>query len=157
MSAPAKNSNAIRHGLMASKLPPKCSYIRRSIGTFRTALEAEVIQRFREITTFRAALVQSACRHETRALLLQRYLREAQDAQTASHSLQAQAVDGKPTGLGIMDRAQLLAQISAATDARDKCLERLGLGVDESQSVIDAASRTIDALVAQTHEVHNAA
>src|ERR1700733_3186235 len=148
MSAPAKNSNAIRHGLLAVKLPKGCSYIRRSVSTFRAAIEEEVIVRFREITTYRAALINSAVRHEQRALLLQRWLREATDSQTASHSLQAQAVDGKhtstiskQTGLGIMDRAQLLAQISAATDARDKCLERLGLSIDESQTIIDAASK----------------
>src|ERR1700733_10752198 len=157
MPAPRNNQNAIRHGLMAAKLPTGCSYIRKSIRQFRAALEDEVIRRFEEVTTYRAALIQSASRHEQRALLLQRYLREAADAETASHTLHNEAIDGKhtstvsrPTGLSIMDRCQILAQISAATDARDKCLERLGLSIDERQHVIDAASRQIDQLVEQS-------
>jgi len=55
------------------------------------------------------ALLQSAVRHETRALLAAKWLRDQ---------------DGK---LNLEQRLQLLATISAATDSRDKCLVRLGL------------------------------
>jgi len=59
------------------------------------------------LSVFHAALIQSACRHEGRAQLLTRYLREA--------------------GLSLADRLAVLSGIGNATDSRDKCLQRLDL------------------------------
>ena len=56
------------------------------------------------ITVVEAALTQSLCRHETRAQLIYRWLREA---------------DGSNAGLSILDRVQLLRKISAATDRQN--------------------------------------
>jgi len=133
---------------MATRLPAGCSYIKRAIDTFRNALEDAVFARHRKVTEYHAATINSACRHEQRALLLLRWLREAAEPQSATHTLQNQAVDGKhtssvsrQTGLGVMDRAALLSQISDATDKRDRCLERLGLNEEQRDSLAARRAR----------------
>jgi hypothetical protein len=74
----------------------------------RRELEGAVTAQGRDVGVYHSALIQSACRHETRAQLLQRYLRESPD-------------------LTLAERCQLLDGIGRATDARDKCLDRMGL------------------------------
>jgi hypothetical protein len=71
--------------------------------------------------------LQSACRHEKRAALAERWLR-------------LEADPDKPSEYKI----SLLTQMSAATDARDKCLERAGLGKaakDDWASIIDQTAK----------------
>ena len=107
--APIGNRNSLRHGLRAGRLPPKCSYIRRMTDDLRRHLENDVLNRRGAIDTYAAALIQSAIRHERRCLLLQRWLRDENET------------------LAIADRMRILADVSAATESRDRCLRHLGL------------------------------
>jgi hypothetical protein len=136
--ARAGNTNAQRHGLRSSRLPKGCASITNSTGELRASLEAELRTRG-PINTYQAALVQSAIRHESRAQLLARWLRLATDAETTSEGQTTKMATGSETstqtrkqGLGVLDKASLLRDISAATDARDKCIERLGLDQTEA-------------------------
>lgn len=132
--APKGNTNRMRHGLTAAKLPKGCQYIENRVGQFRKQLEAEIVECHGEITILSAALIQSACRHETRAKLLGRWLREGEDEVRTSTSKQGSNGSGTQltaevtrTTLTITERSGLLRDISAASDSRDKCVERLSL------------------------------
>jgi hypothetical protein len=127
------NTSAQRHGLRSSRLPKGCGSIANSTGELRANLEAELLKRG-PITTYQAALVQSCVRHETRAQLLARWLRLAEEPETHAESQTPKTSDGSETstltkrqGLGVLDKAALLRDISAATDSRDKCIEKLKL------------------------------
>jgi len=114
--APAGNRNRMQSGLSAVRgwltigsLPKGASYIRRTLGRMRTELESAVLAMHGEITPYHAALIQSATRHEARSMLAGRWLR----------------LEGAKASLA--DRLSLLATVTNASDARDKCLEKLGL------------------------------
>jgi hypothetical protein len=98
-----------RHGLRGAALPRGCGHIRKSVDTFRRAIEAALLDQYGEIDLYRASLVNSAYRHERTAALCERWIRTEQDALDPSQ------------------RLAYLKQINDATDRRDKCLERLGL------------------------------
>jgi hypothetical protein len=110
--APPGNTNRQTHGLRSwaalGRFPAGASYVRRQCGRLRAVLEADVLDLDGQITVYQAALIQSACRHEGRALLLTRYLRDAKN----------------PT---LADQLAVMKEIGAATDSRDKCLQRLGI------------------------------
>lgn len=105
------NRNALVHGkyayLAVGRLPPGASYIRRLLGAFQRATEAAVVEAHGEIPLTKAALIQSAVRHEGRAQLLTRWLRESD--------------------LSLAERLAVLKEIGGATDARDRCLKLLDL------------------------------
>ena len=82
------------------------------MGQLRHSLEDILIERESEVTIYNAAVIQSACRHEGRAQLLQRWLRELHNG------------DKSPS---VQDRLSILREIGSATDARDKCLKSLRL------------------------------
>ena len=82
------------------------------MGQLRHSLENILIERESEVTIYDAAVIQSACRHEGRAQLLQRWLRELDNG------------DKSPS---VQDRLSILREIGSATDARDKCLKSLRL------------------------------
>lgn len=111
-SGPPRNRNAAKHYvhsyLAQGRLPKGASYTTRLMYEFRHQLEAVVSQKHGEVTLFHAALIQTAIRHESRAQLLQRWLRTEE-------------------GLTLAERVTLLQQIGAASDSRDKCLEKMGL------------------------------
>lgn len=114
--APRGNRNAkTRHGvrgyLALGRMPAGASYVRKLVFGLRKHLEATIIDQHGEINVYRAALVQSSCRHEARAQLLTRWLRTDE-------------------GLKLPERLAVLKEIGAASDSRDRCLERLGLNVD---------------------------
>ncbi len=111
--APFKNKNATKHGLRASGLPSGCKYIEGQISAFRRYIREEVT----DLSLWQEATLQSACRHETRALLAARWLR-----------LEAKK-------LSIAERVALVKTVSDATDARDKCLKAIGL--DEPPDPLD--------------------
>ena len=69
--APQGNTNAMRHGLRCGTLPSGFRSITNSVSRLRQELETEIVQRHGTVDTYRAALVQSCCRHEQRAALLQ--------------------------------------------------------------------------------------
>jgi hypothetical protein len=89
--------------------PKGCSYVRRITGRLRTQLEGGVAAIHGQITPYQTACIQSACRHEGVALLIQRWLRL------------------EWANLSASDKLALLRQFETATDARDRCLEKLGL------------------------------
>ncbi len=102
----------VRAYLAIGSLPKGASYIRRSLGKFRLALERSVLDKEGEICLYNAALIQTVVRHEGRAQLLTRWLR-IEDAD-----------------LKVADKAALLREIGSASDTRDKCLRLLGLDTD---------------------------
>lgn len=110
--APKGNRNRMTHGqagwLATGSLPKGASYVRRLIGRMRSVLERAVLDSFGEVGPTEAALIQSACRHEGRALLAQRWLREGTD-------------------LPVKDRLAMLQVIGNATDSRDRAIEKLKL------------------------------
>lgn len=111
MPAPIANKNAATHGaysyLALGSLPKGASYIRRLTGKLRIQLTQAVQDTGRTAGVMEAAWINSACRHEGRAQLLQRYLR----------------LEDLPITL----RIQLLKEIGFATSARDRAIERLDL------------------------------
>ena len=115
--APFGNHNAVtKHGLRASGLPPGCTYILGQVSAFRRYVRQEMGA---PLSTWQEATLQSACRHETRALLAARWLR----------------LEAKMLTIG--ERAKLLDTISNATDRRDKCLQSIGLDRDPVQDQLD--------------------
>ena len=113
--APKNNRNSLRHGLRASRLPGDAKHIEQSTDRLRRELEDAVLARRSEMSLRDAALVQSACRHERRALLLERWLRVG--------------------GIVLMaERLSVLKDISGATDQRDKCIERLDIAKDRQDA-----------------------
>ena len=112
--APLGNKNRTKHGLRASGLPPGCSYLEGQLASFRRYVRDELESQHGPVELYAEAVLQSAVRHETRALLCARWLR-----------LSGEELD-------IDKRASLLRDMSSATDARDKCLKILGL--DRSQN-----------------------
>ena len=128
MAGKIGNSNAQTHGLYGylaiGSLPKGCSYIRKMIGRFEGVLRDAIVDKYGQIGVYRAALVQSCCRHEGRAQLLGRWLRHE---------------DGD---LKVMDKVGILREIGAASDSRDKCLRLLGLDNDD-RDVIDGLYENI--------------
>ena len=116
--APPANRNAIRSGVYSflanGRYPRGASYVGRLIGQFRHSLEDVILQRDGEVSLYNGAVIQSACRHEGRAELLQRWLREVDAGNRNDNS-------------SIQDRLSILREIGSATDARDKCLKSLRL------------------------------
>lgn len=111
--APAGNRNATTHGsrgwLALGSLPKGASYVRRLLGEMRRRLETAVLDNSGELGAYELAVVQTACRHEGRALLAGRWLRLEGDS------------------LDVSVRLALLNTIGSASDSRDKCLRLLGL------------------------------
>lgn len=103
------NGNAVKHGLRIAKAHTDWSSIENDAYTFRTALRNAVVDAHGSLTLLADALIQSACRHERRAALAERWLRLQGDA------------------LPLSDRINLLAAVSSATDARDKAIRSLGI------------------------------
>ena len=129
--APPLNRNATRHGLFGAKLPPGCRYISNAVDAFRRQLETEVLTDRDVVGVVDAALIQSSTRHETRAKLIQRYLRQAGDGKVTTTTRATRDGNGASRttseGLTVLERVQLLRELSAATDSRDRCIERLKL------------------------------
>lgn len=121
--ASPQNQNATKHGLRASGLPRGCAYLESQLTAFRRYVRSEM-QRDGSTTIYQEAVLQSAVRHETRALLAARWLRK----------------EGEK--LKLPDRIALLGTISSATDSRDKCLEKLGLDKDLTANALDVLYST---------------
>ena len=129
--APKGNRNAVRSGvhsfLALGRLPKGASYVGRQLNELRRALRAAVEQAHGSVTLSRACAIQSVCRHEGRAVLLGRWLREA---------------GGSP----LADRLAILHEQAMAVEARDKALRRLGI---EHQSGPAPGNAYLDALHGQ--------
>jgi hypothetical protein len=104
------NRASMKHGCFSLGRTPKgTAYVQRLAGRLRSRLVRAVRQKHGADALPLDGLIQSACRHETRALLLTRWLRDAGDS------------------LAVMDRVSLMREIGVATDARDRCIRALGL------------------------------
>lgn len=168
--APAGNRNHLRHGtvsfLMTGRLPPGASYIRRALGRLRVELETAVRnQHGGELSIYHASLVQSALRHEARACLLTRYLRlmghdrritttKGRTSKQRPPNEQGDSTSGsvettEVSGGTLADRMALLREISAATDSRDKCLEKLKLNEAGPLNTLDAAFAIVERQLAE--------
>jgi hypothetical protein len=109
------NKASLRHGFYAlGALPKGASHVRRLAGQFRAALTRLVRERHGGVDLVQGGLILSATRHEARAGLLQRWLRDEGDS------------------LPLADRLGLVREIGVATDARDRAVKALGL--DEAPS-----------------------
>ena len=103
--------------------PKGCSHVRRHVGAMRAELERVVLDFAGSLSVYQAALIQSACRHEGRALLLTRWLRVEMDGARKS----AADADTPPAGLTVSERLAILKEVGNATDSRDRCIKALGL------------------------------
>lgn len=111
--APQGNRNAMKSGLRSilttGRYPRGATYVARLVAGLRSELEIAILSLRPSAEVHEAALCQSAARHEARALLLQRMLRDKQDELTTDQKL------------------SILRDMSAATDARDRCIKQLNL------------------------------
>lgn len=131
--APRGNRNREQHGLRAwattGRLPRGCGYARKQLGWMAAELTKATLDVVGELGPYHRATIQSACRHEGRAMLLQRLLRSEAD-------------------LSLSDKLTILRDISAATDSRDKCIDRLGLKAESHRdpwAALTVPGRVIDA------------
>jgi len=114
----AKRRDALRRGhldpFIQGRLPPGCNWVMRHVNRLRRLLEAELVKRHKSLSIFHQATIQSTCRHECRAILLQRLLRE------------------RSTELSVADYLHLTQAITNSSDRRDRCLRALGLDAQPS-------------------------
>lgn len=120
MPAPQNNQNARRHGLRSNQVGDKS--IENEVGKLRALARDAIAALFGDVSLYREAALQSAIRHEARARLAAKWLRDEHNPR-------------KQKTLTLSERLALTATISNATDARDKCLKLAGL-----DSVISPAS-----------------
>jgi hypothetical protein len=100
-----------RYGLRSSKLPRKLRHVENSGNAFRRALEAAVLEAHGTITVRDASTIQSAMRHERRAMRIEMILARSPDLTDA-------------------EQLDLLRQSAEATDRRDRCIDRLRLDAE---------------------------
>jgi hypothetical protein len=103
--------------LSTGRWPKGASYVGKTLKGLRRDLERAVNERGTKVEEWAACLIQSACRHEARAQLLQRKLR-----------LETLTPD---------QYFACLRDISAATDSRDRCVKALGLDVQLQPLSVD--------------------
>lgn len=126
------NANGLRHGgrsagsvmdirLQLGKFPKKWRHIENAVNSLRRVVELAVIEAHGEISVYHAALIQSAARWETHAMLVRRWLMD--NIETLSPA----------------ERLAHSKAISEASTARDKCLERLGLHQTKGDGWADLA------------------
>jgi hypothetical protein len=107
------NRSAWRHGLRSNRSPADAAFIDVATDGLRRNVEDALIATKRSVSLSDAFVVNSIVRHESRAQKIAHYLRSA---------------DGLK--LSIMERCQLLAQLSDATDRRDRAVRLLNLDSD---------------------------
>lgn len=106
------NRNALQHGvhsfLAIGRMPRGASYVRRLLGKYQRSLRRAVEANGDAVSLYQAGLITSAIRHEGRALLLTRWLRDKESMKD-------------------QDKLAYAREIGAATDARDRCVKQLEL------------------------------
>jgi hypothetical protein len=117
---PKGNTNAIRHGLVAGKLPRDCQHIEIKINALRRTLEDAVMAAKGAIGIVDAAIIQSCCKWERHGALALRWLTKSAD-------------ELKP-----VERLQFSREIARASTERDRSLAALGLHRDENADAIAA-------------------
>lgn len=108
---PKGSQNAIRHGMLAGKLPKKLEWVEKKANAFRRRLEAAVeASRGEEgISLTDAAVINTATKWERHAMLAQYWLREQEATLSAG------------------DRLRFSEAIAKASDNRDRNIRSLGL------------------------------
>lgn len=111
--APAKNRNACTHSiysyLHSNRLPADAGDIERDLEQLRNDLDASVVAAHGEVDLPRAAMIQSAVRHEGRCRLLLRWLEQMGDDLTTDQ------------------RITVLRDLGRATDQRDATIAKLDI------------------------------
>jgi hypothetical protein len=111
-SGPAKgNTNAIRHGLVAGKLPKDCQHIEIKMNALRRTLEDAVMAAKGEVNLIDAACIQTAVKWERHGALALRWLTK-------------EAANLKP-----VERLTFSREIARASTERDRALAALALNV----------------------------
>lgn len=113
------NLNSLRHGLTCGSIPQGSTYISRSVHEFRRAVEDALIAAKGEVSLYDAALVQTAARHETHALLAARWLRREFES------------------MSLDQRLMFSREVGRASSERDKCLKLLNLDRDARANIFD--------------------
>lgn len=130
MSGPAKNgtdrrggqrnnTNALRHGMRAGKLPPGCLYIEHRTNDLRRQIEAAVVAVKGQVTLSDAATIKTIVDWEKHRALAQRWLR-----------LQADKL--KP-----MELLNFSREVAKASTEMDKAIRVLGLDRDKADEMYD--------------------
>lgn len=111
------NTSAMRHGrraqrqgLLQSRLPPGCAYVKKQRDMFRRELESLVEALSGPLSLVDIAMVQTATRWEVHAQLSARWLVEGTDFTPA-------------------DKLAHSREVARASSERDRCLRALGLTV----------------------------
>jgi hypothetical protein len=106
---PAKRQRKERYGMVTASLPSGCGWVRQLAAKFRRSLEAAVVEARGEVAIIDAALIDSAVRWQTSALIVARWLRLHEA--TMTHS----------------ERLLYVRQAGIFGDKRDRCLRELRL------------------------------
>ena len=117
---PKGNTNGMRHGLRAGKLPKDARYIENRLNAFRRTLEQAVLDSRNEVNLTDAACIQTCIRWERHAELAQRWLTKAGDTL-------------KPA-----ERLNFSREIARASAERDKSIAALRIDRDAKDNAIDA-------------------
>lgn len=116
-------ARALRRGhiapLVMGRLPRGSGWAQRHVLSLRRVIEAELLKRHATLTVWQLATIQTTCRYEARALLLQQLLRRRADADA----------------LTVPEHLALTAAITSSSAARDRGLKALGL--DRAPSIAD--------------------
>lgn len=110
MPPPKGSMNALRHGLTASRLPPRCGWIRNTLLELRRQLEAECLEAHGAVNIEQASLILNAVDWTRHSLLMQRWLREEAETMSAT------------------DRALYSKEIARAGSERTRAIKALRLG-----------------------------
>lgn len=116
------------HGIRAFKngTLPKSWRFHKHLNTLRNVLVAEVVKRRGGVGPYDTAIIESAARHEGISQLMTKHLRD------------------KIATLSLEQQSAICRDISRETDARDRCLEKLGLHRPEAGEIVDIYSRAVE-------------
>ena len=118
--APRGSINAIRHGLVAGKLPASLEWVEKKTNAFRRGLERQVLDLKGEISVSDACSINSACKWERHGMLALNWLRELQQTDAA-----------------ISERLRFSEAAAKASDARDRNIAALRLDVKPEPLSLD--------------------
>ncbi len=129
------NTNSLRHGLKAGKLPKDARYIEHQMNSLRRTLESAVMAARGEVTIPDAAAIQTAVKWERHGALCLRWLRVEGDKL-------------KPE-----QRLAFSREIAKASDSRDRAIAALGL--NEAPKPIDLRTYLIQGTSDDEHRQSN--
>lgn len=140
------NTNTLRHGLKAGKLPPGCRYIEVRVCRLRRELEACVLAAKGQVNLQDASCVKSICDWERHRSLAQRWLRlHGIDGRPGrgKASTKGKAKEDTVRGLTPMEMLTFSRETARASTEMDKLIRLLGLDRDivkDAWAVVDGTS-----------------